>query len=97
LNTGRFAHHATERGEPDRPVKACARYHGRLVAGVYYHPVVAAVHRAFHDPLDTHAHPPGERKMEHFHVAFAWPAFPAVRASGLGWVMRRLDCVVVTT
>jgi hypothetical protein len=39
--------------EPDplltRPVEACARYHGRLVAEVYYHPVIAAIHRVFHD------------------------------------------------
>jgi Domain of unknown function (DUF4419) len=36
-----------------RPVEACARYHGRLLAGVTFHPVVAAVHRAFmdHRPL----------------------------------------------
>ena len=36
-----------------RPVEACARYHGQLVAGVPFHPVVAAVHRAFmdHRPL----------------------------------------------
>jgi hypothetical protein len=38
---------------PWRPVEACARYHGRLLAGVAFHPVVAAVHRAFmdHRPL----------------------------------------------
>jgi hypothetical protein len=36
-----------------RPVEACTRYHGRLVADVAFHPVVAAVHRAFtdHRPL----------------------------------------------
>jgi len=36
-----------------RPVEACTRYHGRLVADVAYHPVVAAVHLAFmdHRPL----------------------------------------------
>lgn len=36
-----------------RPVEACSRYHGRLVADVAYHPVVAAVHLAFmdHRPL----------------------------------------------
>ena len=35
------------------PIQACTRYHGRLLAGVSYHPVVAAVHRAFmdHRPL----------------------------------------------
>src|SRR6516165_10769781 len=38
---------------PPRPVEACARYHGRLVGRVAYHPFVAAVHRAFmdHRPL----------------------------------------------
>ena len=36
-----------------RPVEACTRYHGRLIADVSFHPVVAAVHRAFmdHRPL----------------------------------------------
>lgn len=35
------------------PVEACCKYHGRLVSGVPFHPVVAAVHRAFmdHRPL----------------------------------------------
>jgi hypothetical protein len=35
------------------PVDACSRYHGRLLERVAYHPVVAAVHRAFmgHRPL----------------------------------------------
>src|SRR4051812_47693115 len=33
-----------------RPVEACTRYHGRLLAGVQYHSVVAAVHTALHDP-----------------------------------------------
>jgi hypothetical protein len=32
-----------------RPVEACSRYHGQLVAGVHFHPVVAATHLAFHD------------------------------------------------
>jgi len=38
---------------PSRPVEACTRYHGRLVGGVVFHPVVAAAHRAFadHRPL----------------------------------------------
>ncbi|MDB5350128.1 MAG: hypothetical protein JWN86_1375 [Planctomycetota bacterium] len=38
---------------PSRPVEACTRYHGRLLGGVAFHPVVAAVHRAFldHRPL----------------------------------------------
>jgi len=36
-----------------RSVEACARYHGQLISGVPFHPVVAAVHRAFmdHRPL----------------------------------------------
>jgi hypothetical protein len=36
-----------------RPVEACSRYYGRLLGSVEYHPVVAAVHRAFmdHRPL----------------------------------------------
>jgi hypothetical protein len=36
-----------------RPVEACSRYHGQLIAGVPFHPVVAAAHRAFmdHRPL----------------------------------------------
>jgi hypothetical protein len=36
-----------------RPIEACARYHGRLVGRVAFHPFVAAVHRAFmdHRPL----------------------------------------------
>jgi hypothetical protein len=36
-----------------RLVEACSRYHGRLLAGVSFHPVVAAVHGAFvdHRPL----------------------------------------------
>jgi hypothetical protein len=38
---------------PHGPVEACARYHGWLLGGIEYHPVVAAVHRAFmdHRPL----------------------------------------------
>lgn len=34
---------------PAEPVEACSRYHGQLVAGVSFHPVVAAVHLAFND------------------------------------------------
>jgi hypothetical protein len=36
-----------------RTIEACSRYHGRLVADVVAHPVLAAVHRAFtqHRPL----------------------------------------------
>jgi hypothetical protein len=36
-----------------RPVEACARYHGRLLDRVAFHPLVAAVHHAFmgHRPL----------------------------------------------
>ncbi len=39
--------------EGARSVEACARYHGHLIAGVPFHPVVAAAHRAFmdHRPL----------------------------------------------
>jgi hypothetical protein len=35
------------------PVEACTRYHGRLLANVSFHPVVAAIHHAFmdHRPL----------------------------------------------
>ena len=33
----------------DRPVEACSGYHGRLVADVTYHPVIAAIHLAFND------------------------------------------------
>ncbi len=38
---------------PSLPVEACTRYHGRLLADVLYHPVVAAAHHAFmdHRPL----------------------------------------------
>ncbi len=32
-----------------RQFEACSRYYGRLVANVDYHPVIAAVHLAFHD------------------------------------------------
>jgi hypothetical protein len=32
-----------------RPIEACSRYHGKLVAGVAFHPVVAAIHLAYHD------------------------------------------------
>jgi hypothetical protein len=36
-----------------RPLEACSRYCGQLIAGVPFHPVVAAAHRAFmdHRPL----------------------------------------------
>ena len=34
---------------PTRPIEACARYYGTLVADVPWHPVVAAVHLAFLD------------------------------------------------
>jgi hypothetical protein len=40
-------HHPT--GQPSKPVEACSRYHGQLVAGVHFHPVVAAIHLAFND------------------------------------------------
>jgi Domain of unknown function (DUF4419) len=38
---------------PSGHVEACSRYHGRLLGRVAYHPVVAAIHRAFmqHRPL----------------------------------------------
>jgi Domain of unknown function (DUF4419) len=37
-------------GAPDsRPVESCSRYHGRLLAEVSFHPVVAAAHIAFRD------------------------------------------------
>lgn len=34
---------------PKYPVEACSRYNGQLVAGVTFHPIVAAVHLAFND------------------------------------------------
>lgn len=36
-----------------KPAEACSRYHGQLVADVYFHPVVGAIHLAFadHRPL----------------------------------------------
>jgi hypothetical protein len=34
---------------PSRPVEACTQYHGSLVADVSFHPVVAAIHRAYQD------------------------------------------------
>jgi hypothetical protein len=34
---------------PGQPVRACSRYHGSLVAGIEYHPVVAATSVAFND------------------------------------------------
>lgn len=34
--------------EQSRPVEACSSYHGRLVAQIHFHPVVAAIHLAFH-------------------------------------------------
>jgi hypothetical protein len=34
---------------PARPVEACSRYHGRLVAAVHLHPVVAAIDLAYSD------------------------------------------------
>jgi len=38
---------------PGRPVEACNKYHGRLLADIPFHPVVAAAHIAFmeHRPL----------------------------------------------
>jgi hypothetical protein len=42
-----------EEAAATRPFEACSRYHGRLVDGVWAHPVIAALHRAFtqHRPL----------------------------------------------
>jgi hypothetical protein len=34
---------------PTTPVEACSRYHGRMVADVFFHPVVAAIDLAFRD------------------------------------------------
>jgi hypothetical protein len=44
---------ATESRQPTRPVEACSEGQGQLVAGVRFHPVVAAIHLAFdgHRPL----------------------------------------------
>jgi len=44
---------AISEAPPSLPVEACTRYHGRLLADVSFHPVVAAVDRAFmdHRPL----------------------------------------------
>jgi Domain of unknown function (DUF4419) len=44
---------ALAESSPSRSIEACTRYHGRLLANVAFHPVVAAVHRAFtgHRPL----------------------------------------------
>jgi hypothetical protein len=36
-------------GVPPRAVETCSRYHGKLVADVHFHPVIAAVHLAFSD------------------------------------------------
>jgi hypothetical protein len=44
---------STARSGRVRQIEACARYHGRLIGGLPFHPVVAAAHRAFmdHRPL----------------------------------------------
>jgi hypothetical protein len=34
---------------PRRSLEACSRYHGQLVSRVYFHPIIAAIHRAFQD------------------------------------------------
>jgi len=44
-----WQHPAVRVVEPKRPVEACSRYHGSLVADVQFHPVVAAIHLAFND------------------------------------------------
>jgi Domain of unknown function (DUF4419) len=38
---------------PPSPVEACSKYHGKLIADIHFHPVVAAAHIAFmeHRPL----------------------------------------------
>ncbi len=38
---------------PPSPVEACSKYHGKLIADIHFHPVVAAAHVAFmeHRPL----------------------------------------------
>ena len=33
----------------DHSIEACSRYYGRLVAGIAFHPVIAAMHLAFED------------------------------------------------
>ena len=42
-----------EEATATRPLEACSRYHGQLVADVLAHPVMVALHRAFtqHCPL----------------------------------------------
>lgn len=45
----RWQRHASESIQPIEPVEACSCYHGQLVADVGFHPVVAAIHLAFHD------------------------------------------------
>jgi hypothetical protein len=44
---------AVEAQLPSGQIEACSRYHGRLLAQVAYHPVIASIHRAFmnHRPL----------------------------------------------
>jgi hypothetical protein len=39
----------TARNRRIRPLEACARYHGHLIAGVPFQPAVAAAHRALMD------------------------------------------------
>jgi hypothetical protein len=45
----RLAELATAEARIARPVEACSRYHGALVAGVINHPVIEALHAAFCD------------------------------------------------
>lgn len=46
-----FGQHNSDK--PKRTVESCSQYRGRLVAGVQFHPLVAAIHMAFngHRPL----------------------------------------------
>ena len=45
--------HARAEAPSPRPIEACTRYHGRLLGGNAFHPVMAAVHRSFmgHRPV----------------------------------------------
>ncbi len=39
----------TPQNEAQPKIESCSRYRGRLVAGVQFHPVIAAIHKAFQD------------------------------------------------
>jgi Domain of unknown function (DUF4419) len=47
--TNLLAEAAARLRTPPREIEACSRYHGRLVADVVFHPLVAALHLAFRD------------------------------------------------